>query len=97
MVKDCALRPLVRAITNTGGNKMNNLFAVSKDNNWQDGTTTIWFAQDVYEDAVWGVVFSGTDDPVLVDCNGVPAEGQHDAVGVLKAIEEKANQALIDL
>lgn len=76
---------------------MKNLIAVSKDNNWQDGTTTIWFAQDEYEDAVWGVVFSGSDDPVLVDCDGAPAYGQHDAVGVLDTIEEKAKQALIDL
>ena len=76
---------------------MKNLIAVSKDNNFQNASTTIWFAQDEYEDAIWGVVFSGTDDPVLVDCDGAPAEGQHDAIGVLGRIEEKAKQALIDL
>lgn len=75
-----------------------NLIAVSKDDNVQNGSTTIWFAPDEYEDAHYGVVFSGTDAPVLVDCDGTPASRyEEDAANILEALKEKAIQAMTDL
>lgn len=76
-----------------------NLIAVSKGDDVQNGSTTIWFAPDEYEDAHYGVVFSGTDDPVLVDCDGAPASRYEAdiAANILEALKEKAIQAMTDL
>ena len=77
---------------------MKNLIATRKDDNWNDGTTTIWFEDISTNDGeIYGVVFEGNSDPVLVDCEGSPAEGQHDAVGVLDKLIDLARAAVVNL
>lgn len=56
---------------------------LSKDNNWQNGTTTYWFdvTFDVLRDSwdaekmILGVVESGSDEPIIVDDESYPIEG----------------------
>lgn len=50
---------------------MKNLIATRKDDNWKDGTTTIWFEDVSTNDGeIYGVVFEGNNDTVVVDVNG---------------------------
>lgn len=74
---------------------MKNLIATRKDDNWNDGTTTIWFEDVSTNDGeIYGVVFEGCSDPMLVDVNG---EAVDDYATVLAALIEAARDAVVNL
>lgn len=74
---------------------MKNLIATRKDDNWNDGTTTIWFEDISTNDGeIYGVVFEGNSDAVLVDVNGEELEGY---ATVLAALIEAARAAVVNL
>ncbi len=70
------------------------LVATRKDDNWNDGTTTIWFEDVSTNDGeILGVVFEGCSDPVLVDVNGGPVDNPT----ILGSILEAARAAVVNL
>ena len=74
---------------------MKNLIATRKDDNWNDGTTTIWFEDASTNDGeIYGVMFEGNSDAVLVDVNGDVME---DYATVLAALIEAARVAVVNL
>ena len=74
---------------------MSNLIATRKDDNWNDGTTTIWFEDVSTNDGeIYGVVFEGNSDPMLVDVNGDVLE---DCATVLAALIDTARAAVVNL
>ena len=50
----------------------------SKDQNWQDGTTTYWFVLngDKFDNETFGIVVSDTDSDVVDYC-GYPLQNDH--------------------
>ena len=74
---------------------MKNLIATRKDDNWNDGTTTIWFEDVSTNDGeIYGIVFEGNSDAVLVDVNGDVLE---DYATVLAALIDAARAAVVNL
>ena len=70
------------------------LIATRKDDNWNDGTTTIWFEDNSTNDGeILGVVFEGDSDAVLVDVNGDTVDNP----AVLGSILEAARVAVVNL
>ena len=70
------------------------LIATRKDDNWNDGTTTIWFEDNSTNDGeILGVVFEGNSDAVLVDVNGDTVDNP----AVLGSILEAARVAVVNL
>lgn len=70
------------------------LVPTRKDDNWNDGTTTIWFEDVSTNDGeILGVVFEGCSDPVLVDVNGEPVDNP----AILGSILEAARTAVVNL
>ena len=70
------------------------LVPTRKDDNWNDGTTTIWFEDNSTNDGeILGVVFEGCSDPVLVDVNGEPVDNP----AILGSILEAARVAVVSL
>lgn len=73
---------------------MKNLIATRKDDNWNDGTTTIWFEDVSTNDGeIYGVVFEGCNDPMLVDVNGEVVDNP----AILGSILEAARTAVVNL
>lgn len=73
---------------------MTNLIATRKDDNWNDGTTTIWFEDVSTNDGeILGVVFEGCNDPILVDVNGESVDNP----AILGSILEAARVAVVNL
>lgn len=70
------------------------LVPTRKDDNWNDGTTTIWFEDNSTNDGeILGVVFEGCSDPVLVDVNGDTVDNP----AILGSILEAARVAVVNL
>ena len=70
------------------------LVPTRKDDNWNDGKTTIWFEDVSTNDGeILGVVFEGCDVPVLVDVNGEPVDNP----AILGSILEAARAAVVNL
>lgn len=70
------------------------LVPTRKDDNWNDGTTTIWFEDVSTNDGeILGVVFEGCNVPVLVDVNGEPVDNP----AILGSILEAARAAVVNL
>ena len=70
------------------------LVATRKDDNWNDGTTTIWFEDVSTNDGeILGVVFEGCNVPALVDVNGEPVDNP----AILGSILEAARAAVVNL
>ena len=70
------------------------LVPTRKDDNWNDGKTTIWFEDVSTNDGeILGVVFEGNSDAVLVDVNGE----QVDNPAILGSILEAARTAVVSL
>lgn len=70
------------------------LVPTRKDDNWNDGTTTIWFEDVSTNDGeILGVVFEGCSDPLLVDVNGEPVDNP----AILGSILEAARAAVVNL
>ncbi|MDY0191000.1 MAG: hypothetical protein RBR22_09735 [Desulfuromonas sp.] len=70
------------------------LVPTRKDDNWNDGKTTIWFEDVSTNDGeILGVVFEGCSDPVLVDVNGEPVDNP----AILGSILEAARAAVVNL
>lgn len=73
---------------------MSNLIPTRKDDNWNDGKTTIWFEDNLTNDGeILGVVFEGCSDPVLVDVNGDTVDNP----AILGSILEAARAAVVNL
>ena len=73
---------------------MSNLIPTRKDDNWNDGTTTIWFEDNSTNDGeILGVVFEGNSDAVLVDVNGDTVDNP----AILGSILEAARAAVVNL
>ena len=73
---------------------MSNLIPTRKDDNWNDGTTTIWFEDVSTNDGeILGVVFEGCNVPALVDVNGEPVDNP----AILGSILEAARIAVVNL
>lgn len=57
-----------------------NVTYISRDQDWANKSTTYWFRLDgqdygtkiEFDDEVFGVVESGCDAPMIVDCDGAP-------------------------
>lgn len=70
------------------------LIATRKDDNWNDGKTTIWFEDNSTNDGeILGVVFEGCNVPALVDVNGEPVDNP----AILGSILEAARAAVVNL
>lgn len=70
------------------------LVPTRKDDNWNDGTTTIWFEDVSTNDGeILGVVFEGCNVPALVDVNGEPVDNP----AILGSILEAARAAVVNL
>ena len=70
------------------------LIPTRKDDNWNDGTTTIWFEDVSTNDGeIYGVVFEGNSDAVLVDVNGESVDNP----AILGSILETARTAVVNL
>lgn len=70
------------------------LVPTRKDDNWNDGTTTIWFEDVSTNDGeILGVVFEGNNDAVLVDVNGDTVDNP----AILGSILEAARVAVVNL
>ena len=70
------------------------LMPTRKDDNWNDGTTTIWFEDVSTNDGeIYGVVFEGNSDAVLVDVNGESVDNP----AILGSILEAARVAVVNL
>ena len=70
------------------------LVPTRKDDNWNDGTTTIWFEDVSTNDGeILGVVFEGCNVPALVDVNGEPVDNP----AILGSILEAARTAVVNL
>ena len=70
------------------------LVPTRKDDNWNDGTTTIWFEDVSTNDGeILGVVFEGNSDAVLVDVNGDTVDNP----AILGSILEAARAAVVNL
>lgn len=70
------------------------LVPTRKDDNWNDGKTTIWFEDVSTNDGeILGVVFEGCNVPVLVDVNGEPVDNP----AILGSILEAARVAVVNL
>ena len=70
------------------------LVPTRKDDNWNDGKTTIWFEDVSTNDGeILGVVFEGCNVPVLVDVNGEPVDNP----AILGSILEAARAAVVNL
>lgn len=70
------------------------LVPTRKDDNWNDGTTTIWFEDVSTNDGeILGVAFEGCSDPVLVDVNGDTVDNP----AILGSILEAARVAVVNL
>ena len=70
------------------------LIPTRKDDNWNDGTTTIWFEDVSTNDGeILGVVFEGCSDPMLVDVNGEAVDNP----AILGSILEAARAAVVNL
>ena len=70
------------------------LVPTRKDDNWNDGTTTIWFEDVSTNDGeILGVVFEGCNVPALVDVNGEPVDNP----AILGSILEAARVAVVNL
>ena len=70
------------------------LIPTRKDDNWNNGTTTIWFEDVSTNDGeILGVVFEGCNVPALVDVNGEPVDNP----AILGSILEAARAAVVNL
>lgn len=70
------------------------LIPTRKDDNWNDGTTTIWFEDVTTNDGeILGVVFEGNSDAVLVDVNGEAVDNP----AILGSILDAARTAVVNL
>ena len=70
------------------------LVPTRKDDNWNDGTTTIWFEDVSTNDGeILGIVFEGCNVPALVDVNGEPVDNP----AILGSILEAARAAVVNL
>ena len=70
------------------------LIVTRKDDNWNDGTTTIWFEDVSTNDGeILGVVFEGCNVPALVDVNGEPVDNP----AILGSILEATRAAVVNL
>ena len=70
------------------------LVPTRKDDNWNDGTTTIWFEDVSTNDGeILGVVFEGCNVPALVDVTGDPGDNP----AILGSILEAARTAVVNL
>ena len=70
------------------------LVATRKDDNWNDGKTTIWFEDVSTNDGeILGVVFEGCNVPALVDVNDEPVDNP----AILGSILEAARAAVVNL
>ena len=78
----------------------------SADQDWNASTTTYWFeltgtdygTEHAFDGDVYGVVESGSDIPVIVDCDGCPlTDGDtqtlavRNTISVIDAIRKEAN------
>lgn len=73
---------------------MSSLIPTRKDDNWNDGKTTIWFEDNSTNDGeILGVVFEGCSDPVLVNVNGDTVDNP----AILGSILEAARAAVVNL
>ena len=70
------------------------LVPTRKDDNWNDGKTTIWFEDVSTNDGeILAVVFEGCNVPALVDVNGEPVDNP----AILGSILEAARAAVVNL